>query len=66
MCDNCDNFEFDENNDELCYLLDSDIIERLSEFLQQIPGEYHESIKSNYRDSFVQRNYEFLNVLLDL
>ena len=60
----CGNFEFDDNSDELCYQLDSDVIERSSEFLRQIPEEYHESIKSNYRDSFVQRNYEFINVLL--
>ena len=60
----CANFEFDDNSDELCYQLDSDVIERSSEFLQQIPEEYHESIKSSYRDRFVQRNYEFINVLL--
>ena len=48
----CGNYEFEDSPDELCFQLDTDVIESSGDFLRQIPQDYIESIKSNYRDSF--------------
>ena len=60
----CGNYEFEDKNDELCYQLDTDVINMCDQFLVAIPESYCQSIKCNYNNNFVQRNYELLNAIL--